>query len=1077
MDFKELPSQYDHAAAQDKWYPEWERRGYFHAEADAKDADGKPKPPFAIVIPPPNVTGALHIGHALNNTLQDILIRQKRMQGFNTLWMPGTDHAGIATQAVVERRLFEEEKKSRHDLGREGLVDRIWKWKEQYEARILGQLKALGCSCDWQRTRFTLDDQCARAVREWFFRLFKDGKIYRGKRLVNWDTFLQTAVSDDEVFHEPTKGHFWHFKYPVIDQQPGEPTHVTIATTRPETMLGDTAVAVHPEPAKALDRAEADLKEKLAAAPAKERDEIQKQIDALGVRRQAVLPLLVQLRDMALAHRKLMLPLANREIPLIADEWAKPELGSGCVKITPAHDANDYEVGQRHPEIGSINIMTVDGLLNDSVPKKYRGLKMHTKARDAIVADMEAAGLFNPETDREDREIDLAHSDRSKTPIEPYLADQWFVKMDELAQTAMDAVTSGKVKITPDRYAKGYLDWLSEKRDWPVGRQLWWGHRIPVWSRHFGSEDEYYGIPWDSIDQRLLDELSDRLLPLEVNYDALFVRYVRDDDPVREFVDYRPDEGGFTVYVCVKEDINEPHDVRDTNWSIVQLLAQAGFNQSDDVLDTWFSSALWPISTLGWPEQTPELTAFYPTTTLITSRDIITLWVARMVIAGLYNKDQVPFHEVYITPKILDGYGETMSKSKGNGVDPIDVIEKFGADALRFGLAYLTTDTQDVKLPVEFECPQCGQEFPQTKKNRQLPRIECEKCKKPFSTQWAEKPEDKAIPRGAVVSERFELGRNFCNKLWNASRFSLINLEGYTPGAVADKVLLIEDRWLLSRLSTVTEQVTEYLAKYRYADAARTLYDFAWNEFCSFYVEMSKARFAVPEQRVTAQRVLAHALDTLLRLLHPMIPFLTEEVWQLLAQVAPSRGLAKPQAAVGSVCIAAWPSPDTARQDATIEAQFADFQAVLGAVREIRQRQNIPFTETLDFTVRSDATTAARLEPMQPYFTQMARATGTAWGPKASAPEVAASVTLSGQNGPLEVHVDVSRFIDVEAERKRLEKQRDDLTKFIKSIDAKLSNAAFVDKAPADVVQQQRDKRAELTAQLESVGAALAKLQ
>jgi valyl-tRNA synthetase len=525
-----------------------------------------------------------------------------------------------------------------------------------------------------------------------------------------------------------------------------------------------------------------------------------------------------------------------------------------------------------------------------------------------------------------------------------------------------------------------------------------------------------------------------------------------------------------------------------------------GFVRESDVLDTWFSSALWPISTLGWPDQTPELKTFYPTSTLITSRDIITLWVARMVIAGLYNEGKIPFHEVYITPKILDGYGETMSKSKGNGVDPLDVIEKFGADALRFGLAYLTTDTQDVKLPVDFECPHCGAQFPQTKKNRQLPRIECEKCKKPFRTQWAEKPEDKALERGSVVSERFELGRNFCNKLWNASRFSLINLEGYTPyiapasgrddtvvpqdTVVADKGLLIEDRWLLSRLATVTEQVTDLLEKYRYADAARTLYDFAWNEFCSFYVEMTKARFAVKEQRATAQRVLAHALDTLLRLLHPMTPFLTEEVWQLLAQVAPTRGLSeqsepgrpRPRESAPSVCIAPWPVPDKARQDATIEAQFADFQAVLGALRETRQQRNIPFTETLDFTLRCDAATAKRLEPMQPYFAQMAKATAAAFGPKAEAPAMAAPTILSGQSGPLEVFVDVSRFIDVAAERKKLEKDRENATKFIASIDAKLGNAAFVDKAPAEVVQQQRDKRAELVAQLESIAAALKQL-
>jgi valyl-tRNA synthetase len=444
MDFKELPSQYDHAAAQAKWYRFWEERGYFHAKAD------DPRPPYTIVIPPPNVTGALHIGHALNNTLQDILIRMKRMQGFNTLWMPGTDHAGIATQAVVERRLFEEEKKTRHDLGREGLVKRIWEWKDKYEARILGQLRQLGCSCDWQRTRFTLDDQCAGAVREWFFKLFQDGKIYRGKRLVNWDTFLQTAVSDDEVFHEATKGHFWHFKYPVIDPKPGEPTHVTIATTRPETMLGDTAVAVHPDPAAAFDKVGAGLREKLLKATAKEKGELEEQMTRLADRRVGMLSHLETLRNMAMRGVMLELPLTGRKIPLIADEWAKPELGSGAVKITPAHDANDYEVWQRNQQIGAINILNPDGTLNKSVREDLRGMTMK-QARQQVIDEMDAAGLL---VDVEDREIDLAHSDRSKTPIEPYLADQWFVTMDELAQSAMDAVTSERVKIVPERYRR-----------------------------------------------------------------------------------------------------------------------------------------------------------------------------------------------------------------------------------------------------------------------------------------------------------------------------------------------------------------------------------------------------------------------------------------------------------------------------------------------------------------------------------------------------------------------------------------------------------------------------------------------
>jgi valyl-tRNA synthetase len=1064
--FLDLPAQYDHAAAQAKWYPYWESQGYFHAEAASTDSEGKPRPPYCVVIPPPNVTGALHLGHALNNTLQDILCRMKRMQGYNVLWMPGTDHAGIATQAVVERRLFEEEKLTRHDLGREKLVERIWEWKNQYEQRILSQLKQLGASCDWQRLRFTLDDQCARAVRETFFKLFADNKIYRGKRLVNWDTFLQTAVSDDEVFHEPTKGHFWHFNYPVIDPKPGEPTHVTIATTRPETMLGDTAVAVHPDPAKAFDKVNAELREKIIAASAKEKGELEEQATLLLERRAKMLPQLEKLRDMAKRGVQLELPLTGRKIPLIADEWAKPELGSGCVKITPAHDENDYQVWQRNQSIGAINIMNTDGTLNDSVPEKYRGLTMK-KAREAVVADMEAAQLC---VEIEDREIDLAHSDRSKTPIEPYLADQWFVKMDELAQSAMDAVSDGRVKIIPERYKKTYLDWLSEKRDWPVGRQLWWGHRIPVWT--------FYALDVP-VEQRarICDEVYLLLEELVNKYpDSCYCdNYLVDRESTKNVSQEELDLG---YLMCLRDD----------NPDVVALIEEKGFKRDPDVLDTWFSSALWPHSTLGWPDHTPELAHFYPTSTLITSRDIITLWVARMVLAGLYNMNEIPFHEVFIHPKILDGFGETMSKSKGNGVDPLDVIDKFGADSLRFGIAYLCTETQDVRLPVDFECPHCHSLVTQTKKNRTLPRVECDKCKKPFGTQWSQShgtEEDKKLPRGAAVSEKFELGRNFCNKLWNASRFALMNLSDHkaaTAGRAAGESatngggfvndLLLEDRWLLSRLATVTDEVTRALAEYRFADAARALYGFAWDEFCSFYVEMTKARFAVPEQRATAQQVLAHALDTLLRLLHPMTPFLTEEVWQLLNQAAPNRGLPASAKKEESICIAKWPEADVKWIDKTIEAQFAKFQTVMGAVRNIRQEKNIPPREPIQFCVRCDDETVKLLKPMEPYFASMAGATATAWGPMVTPPARVASKPIEG----MEVHVDISAFFDEKAERTRLEKEREQLAKFVDSLNAKLSNENFVSRAPANVVEEQRNKLSEVREQLESVEAALAKL-
>jgi valyl-tRNA synthetase len=1038
----DLPKQYDHAAAQDRWYRFWEEQGYFHSEPNPV------RKPYAytIVIPPPNVTGALHLGHALNNTLQDILIRQKRMQGFETLWMPGTDHAGIATQAVVERRLLTEEKLTRHELGREGLVERIWQWKNDYETRIIGQLKQMGCSCDWQRTRFTLDPVCARAVRETFFNLFKEGKIYRGKRLVNWDTFLQTAVSDDEVFHEAVKGHFWHIKYPVVDPKPGEPTHVVVATTRPETMLGDTAVAVHPDPAAALKQAESDLCQRLADAPAKEKPEIQAQIDEVQRRQRKTLPHLETLRNMARDGRVLELPLTDRRIPLIADQWAKPELGSGCVKITPAHDQNDYDVWQRHLEIGAINILNRDGTLNDSVPDKYRG-KTVKDARDAVVADLKTAELV---VDIEDRDVELAHSDRSKTPIEPYLTDQWFVKMDELAQSAMDAVTDGRVKIIPDRYAKGYLDWLGEKRDWPISRQLWWGHRIPVWTKAVG--------------HATLSREVVRIHEDSTTYPGRTVLgFLSQEENAIVCVQDQTDDAGMTFrYVCVRQ----------PDAGVEEKLEANGYKQEFDVLDTWFSSALWPHSTLGWPEQSEELKYYYPTNVLITSRDIITLWVARMVLMGLHNVGEVPFREVFIHPKILDGYGEGMSKSKGNGVDPIDVMEKFGADSLRFGLAYLTTETQDIRMPVEFECPHCEKLMEQTRENRVRPRIKCKACGKEFSTQWAEKPADKSLPRGAVVSERFELARNFCNKLWNASRFALMNLDGFDPGKVADDELLVEDAWILSRLATVTQQVTDALAEYRYADAARVLYDFAWDEFCSFYVEMVKGRLQDEGERVVAQRVLAHTLDALLRLLHPMIPFLTEDVWQRLVEVAPERGIDLLAPAAESVMLAAWPEADPMRQDPEIEAQFARFQEVLRAVRDIRARQSVPPKTPIEFSVRCEAAVADLLSPMEPYFAAMANARSVAFGPTVAAPPLSAHVTLSG----MDVYVDLAELIDVPAEIARKQQEAENLAGFIAAKEKKLGNESFVQRAPADVVQKERESLKELQDQLAAANEVLKRL-
>ncbi|MCA9121992.1 MAG: valine--tRNA ligase [Planctomycetaceae bacterium] len=1017
-----LPNRFNFEEARPRIYRVWEEGGFFEAEPNSK------RKPYSIVIPPPNVTGALHLGHALNNTLQDTMIRMKRMQGFETLWMPGMDHAGIATQAVVERRLKEEEGLTRHDLGREKLVERIWQWKEEYGERILGQLKQMGCSCDWRRTRFTLDDVCAKAVRQTFFDLFSQGLIYRGKRLVNWDTFLQTAVSDDEVFHEVVKGHFWHFSYPVIDPKPGEPTHVTIATTRPETMLGDTAVAVHPDPEAALNKVEAELRDRLAATPAKDKSAVQLQIDNVVQRRAEVLPALRQLRDMAKDGRMLMLPLVDREIPLIADEWAKPELGSGCVKITPAHDPNDYEVGLRQ-KLPMINILNRDGTLDENAGR-YQGLKIQ-EARKRVVADLDELGLLG---EVEDRDIDLAHSDRSKTPIEPFLADQWFVKMDQLAQSAMDAVTDERVNIFPQRYTKSYLDWLSEKRDWPVGRQLWWGHRIPIWSKEWSEEGEHQ-----------LNALADDWAHISV----LKVEGTEEQSAM--------------LLVC----LTPGHEADE------KRLEAQGFTQEEDVLDTWFSSALWPHSTLGWPDKNDALDYFYPTSVLITSRDIITLWVARMVLTGLNNMHEIPFHEVFIHPKILDGYGETMSKSKGNGVDPIDVIEKFGPDALRFGLAYLTTETQDVRMPVQFECPHCETLTEQTKKNRELPRVACQKCGKEFSTQWARKDEDKSLPRGAVVSERFEQARNFCNKLWNASRFAMMNLEGYEAGVVSDADLAVEDRWLLSRLATVTEEVTQSLETYHFADAMRSLYDFAWDDFCSFYIEIAKERLQNDATRVTAQRVLAYALDNLLRLLHPVAPFITEEIWGLLAQFAPTRGLTEIGKPVERVIVAPWPIADEKRKDAKIEAEFKSFQNVLGAVREIRSRQNIAPKKAIEFVVKADTEAIALLEPLKPYFAGMANATVADWGPDVEPPATNAHINLQG----IDVYVNLAGLIDVSAEIERLEKDAGKLQGLIQGKEKKLDNANFVDRAPADVVAKERESLAGFKEQLKAVRMSLEALK
>ncbi|MBM3978684.1 MAG: valine--tRNA ligase [Planctomycetes bacterium] len=1014
----ELPKAYDPKAAQEKWLTFWEQKGYFHSTPDAT------KKPFTIVIPPPNVTGALHMGHALNNTLQDVLIRWKRMQGFNALWMPGTDHAGIATQSVVERLVLQQEKKNRHDLGRDELVRRIWEWKDKYEARILGQLREIGASADWKRTRFTLDPVCARAVRETFFRMFRDGYIYRGKRLVNWDTHLQTSVADDETDTVDTKGGFWTFKYQVDGEAD---TFISFSTTRPETMLGDSALCVHPS------------------------DE----------------------RYKHLVGKTVTQPHTGRKIPIIADgQLADPKLGTGCVKVTPAHDPNDYACWQRHPEIAVINILNPDGTINEN-GGEYKGLD-RAKARDAVTEKMKELGLY---IDRADRDIPLKISDRSKTPIEPYLSDQWFVKMADrddakpgLAQMTMDAVTSGKVKFFPERYARSYLDWLGEKRDWCISRQLWWGHRIPVWqSKPMRDKDTV------AIAERRLTQCS--ALSNAVANERAFIKLEINTEGAEPTL-LKSDAGAFGavatatnyIYVCLAE----------PNPTAEQELSGLGYQQSEDVLDTWFSSALWPHSTLGWPGPTlPEeraertapdwdaMRAYYPTSTLVTSRDIITLWVARMVLTGLYNVGDIPFHQVYITPKVLDGFGETMSKSKGNGVDPLDIIDLYGTDAMRYGMVKLATETQDSKLPVANICPHCKKDVAVKQEHMYMrtKKLTCPECKKEFRPGGPWPTEDPDRPTAKQGSDRFEEGRNFANKMWNATRFLLMNLEGYTPGPVKLEELPTEDKWLLSRLATTTKAVTAALEGYKFSDVARLVYDFVWSEFCDWYIEMSKGRLKDAAARPQAQRVLAGVLDGILRLVQPVMPFVSESLWEALRDAAPERGLPTPARAEEAACIAKWPSYPEAWISADVEARFARMQELVRGVREVRNRYQVDDKTKLDVAVKCSTDVAAEFNALAAFIGPLASISNLTAGPAVPKPKPSGGVVRP----EFEAYVALAGHIDEAAEAKRLEKQIADKKKSLEGTKAKLANEKFVSSAPAEVVQAQRDLLADIEKQIASL--------
>ena len=892
-----MESQYNPSEIETRWNEYWKTNKSF-----APSGQGET---YSIVIPPPNVTGALHLGHALNNTIQDILTRYKRKKGFDVLWIPGTDHAGIATQAVVEKRLLETEKKTRHDIGRKKLVEKIWNWKDEYEERICNQLKMLGCSCDWDHQRFTLDEMCTKAVRHTFFHLFKKGLVYRGKRLVNWDAHLQTAVADDEIYYETVPGHMWYFKYPLSDGS----GHLPVATTRPETILGDTAVAVHPD------------------------DE----------------------RYKHLIGQMLMVPFVNREIPIIADgQLVDPEFGTGCVKVTPAHDPNDYDTGLRH-DLPMINILEDNGFINQE-GGPYAGLERY-KARKKIVEDLESEGLL---TKVDDHEIQLGHSDRSKTPIEPYLSDQWFVAMSKMADQALDVVRKEKVKFTPKRYAKTYLDWLGEKRDWCISRQLWWGHRIPIWYCDTCTEEE-----------------------------------LRNAFGNQENIHWINTPKGFLI--CIQEgDLD------------TSTLKGHTLRQDDDVLDTWFSSALWPMSTLGWPESTSDLSKYYPTSILITGRDIISLWVARMVIFGLENMKEIPFHDVFINPTILDGKGQRMSKSKGNGVDPLDIISKYGTDALRFTMTQLCTENQDAKLPVT--------------------------------------PEKQADGSVINTSERFEQGRNFANKLWNACRFVHPHLADKTKDTIDESLLALEDKWILSRINSTVKSIESCLDNYRFAEAMQILYHFTWDDFCSRYLEIRKKVLTAEgssDLKDNVLNVFLEVLNTLLNILNPIMPFITEELNAILFGNE------------SDVVSGAWPEYSDALIDLNIEASFQSVFNIVEGVRSIRGQYSISPAKELECKVliNSKASAQQALENKN-IIGVMGKLSDLEIGNTVEKPGFSATHIIP--NG--EIYIPLEGILDKDKELDKLNKELEKAEKFAAGIEKKLSNERFVNNAPTNVVQNEKEK-------------------
>ncbi len=882
---KTLAKTYDPAGMEERLYKKWEENGYFHAEVD------RSKKPFTIVMPPPNVTGQLHMGHALDNTMQDILIRYKKMQGYNALWQPGTDHAAIATEVRVTQDL-KEKGIDKNELGREGFLKRAWEWKEEYGGRIINQLKRMGSAADWQRERFTMDEGCSKAVEEVFVRLYKKGYIYKGSRIINWCPVCGTSISDAEVEHIDQKGHFWHIRYPVAGE---EGRFVEIATTRPETMFGDTAVAVNPKDGRYQD----------------------------------------------IIGKTLVLPVVNREIPVIADEYVDMEFGTGCVKITPAHDPNDFEVGRRH-SLALVNVMNDDATMNENAGK-YAGMDRY-ECRAALVEDLKAMGLLAAVKEHEHA---VGTHDRCNTTVEPMAKPQWFVSMEEMAKPAIQAIKNGDLKFVPERFEKTYLHWLEGIRDWCISRQLWWGHRIPAY--------------------------------------------------------YCPQCG--EMVVAKTED--KPHSC--------PKCGHNGMEQDPDTLDTWFSSALWPFSTLGWPEQTEEMEYFYPTDVLVTGYDIIIFWVIRMVFSGYEQTGRSPFHTVLIHGLVRDAKGRKMSKSLGNGIDPLEVIDKYGADALRLTLITGNAPGNDMRF------------------------------------YW----------------ERVEASRNFANKIWNASRFIMMNLEGKTVVQPSSGQLEPADRWIISLLNTLVQDMSENMDKYELGIAVQKVYDFIWDEFCDWYIEMAKLRTykyeEMPQSANAALWTLRMVLGEAMKLLHPFMPFITEEIYCTL----------HPQET--SIMLAEWPKYDKGLHDGEAELMMAHVKDVVRAVRTVRKDMDVPNSRKAKlYIVSANEKVRDMLECAKASYMNFTCATEiSVQADNAGIPKDAVSAVVLDAA----VYLPLEELVDKEKEIERLNKDKAKLEKELARSHGMLNNEKFLSKAPQEKIEEEKKKLAGYEKMMEDVRKRLAQMQ